>query len=530
MKFNHCRNIYSVRIIKPHERYKYDEQSQLKAVLEDINNNDVVIDCAVFDKPKRSTVTCTKNHASKFPCEYCQNCAVYHVCSNKKNKSVVKKRYELLENTIQQQIQQLQANQEDSSEENGQIDLLEQQLATLKEEKENELSKQGRTKLTWPASTSARNPRTLENITAIVNEIEANPEITETDPDFCKGIKGRSLFLNQPYFHLIKDIPTEYMHICCFGVVKRLVELCFKVGDNRERVTQRRLSPPELFNEKIKAIQVHREFGRRCRNLDFGVLKAAEFRNIILFFFPIILDCIEEQYKDEKKMWLHLVYMIRACVIPNEEFRYVKTKDVECACQKFYKLYEKLYGKVNCSYSIHVVGSHLLEMRGNRPLTHKSAFKFESFFSEMRGMYQPGTCSPLKQILQNCYIKRLLEHHTCEKTTFFQPEKKPVAGKKFNPPKENNHLVYVFNDENQKITMYNIVEILNNDEFRCQIQGKFTLKMQLTPEYDWGKVGVFKIGPLSDDTYVINRNQISGKVMKVNGYLITCPLNVLHEQ
>ena len=115
---------------------------------------------------------------------------------------------------------------------------------------------------------------------------------------------------------------------------------------------------------------------------------------------------------------------MRSCILPNSEFKKINTDTVEKACQKFYKLYEKLFGQQNCTYSIHTFVSHLLKIKGNRPLTHKSAFKFESFFSEMRNMFQPGTVSPLKQILQNCYIKRLLEFHYCEKKIFYSTEKK----------------------------------------------------------------------------------------------------------
>ena len=259
------------------------------------------------------------------------------------------------------------------------------------------------------------NPRTLENIRQIVNAIENDPEILKTDPDYCKGIKGKSLLLDKPFFDLIQDAPAEYMHIVCLGTVKRLIELTFKVGENRDRITKRKLSNPQMYNEKIKSIQLIRESSRRCRNLDFSVMKAAEFRNCLIFFFPIIIDCIEDEFPEEKKIWLHLAFMIRACIIPNDEFTNVNLNDVSNACLQFYKLFEQEFGQHNCTYSIHVVGSHLLQIRGNRPLTFKSAFKFESFFSEMRNLFHPGTTSPLKQVLQNCFVKRLLEFHTCQK-------------------------------------------------------------------------------------------------------------------
>ena len=480
LKFNHCRNIYPFCIIRPCGKYKYDEQAEIERVLKDINENDIVIDCAVLDKPKRSTVLCEKGHSAKFPCEYCENCAVTHLSQNKKSK------------------------------------------------KDNELNKSGKKQLTWPSSTMSGTQRTLESIRAIVTEIENNPDILKNDA-FCKGIKGKSLLLYQPSFNMIRDVPCEYMHLVCLGVIKRLIENTFKVGENRERLTKRKLTNPQVFNQKIRDIQSTREFGRRCRNLDFSTMKAAEFRNLLLFFFPIVIDCIEDDFPKEKQIWLHLVFMIRACVIPNNEFRNVNDDDVKSACKKFYVLYEKAFGPTNCTYSIHVSGSHLLQVRDNRPLTHKSAFKFESFFAEMKNLFHPGTVSPLKQILQNCFVKRLLEYHTCEKETFYSAEKKPTPGKKFNPGKENNHLIYTFNEDHM-YSMYIIDEIIDKSSFRCKIQGKFKMKIQLTPEYDWSHVGVFKVGAISEELVIVNRKDIAGKVIKVNEFLITCPYNVLHEQ
>ena len=367
------------------------------------------------------------------------------------------------------------------------------------------------------------NLRTVEGILTISNEIENDPEIVKNNPDYCKGIKGKSLLLEQPNFNILNDMPCEYMHLVCLGTVKRMVELNFKVGENRDRKTKRKLTPPQLFNELIKSVKLTREFSRRCRNLDFSVMKASEFRNLLIFFFPIVLDCIEDEYKNDKRVWLHLVYMIRACIIPNNEFRKIDNRQVESACKNFYNLYEKLFGQINCTYSIHLVGSHLLKIRGNRPLPYKSAFKFESFFSEMRNLFHPGSVSPLKQILQNCYVKRLLEPHQCEKKLFFRPQKNNVTAK------EDNSLIYTYTEDGE-LNIYKIIEKCEGGSFNCNMQGKFKANFPLTPEYNWSEVGVFKIGPVSEETFVVERNSISGKVLQVHGYLITCPTNVLTEQ
>ena len=530
MKFDGCRNIYPVRIIKPAERFKYNEQEQLQLMLDDINDNDLVIDCCSLDNPKRAVFKCAKTASAKFGCEYCFNCAVPFVNTKKKTLFKIRKKYEDQEKRLSKEIEQLELQTQEDNEESVHLINLRQTLGTVTLEKEAELQKQGRKQLTWPVSTMSGNLRTVEEINEIANEIENNPDIVKTDPLYCKGLKGKSPMLDQPYFHFINDMPCEYMHIVCLSVVKRMVELNFKVGENRDRVTKRKLSSPQSYNEKIKSVQVTGDFSHRCRNLDFGVMKAGEFRNVLIFFFPIVLECIEDtndthEFDKDKEVWLHLVFMIRACVLPNNEFKRATKKDIESACKKFYALYEELFGQHNCTYSIHVVPSHLLKIRGDMPLTHKSAFKFESFFAEMRSLFHPGTVSPLKQILQNSYVKRRLENHHCEKTIKYCPENT----KKLHPGKENNSLIYTF-DENEKLTMYSIVSVIDENSFSCHIQGKFQANFTQTPEYNWSDVGVFKIGPISDECYVVQRNEISGKVLKVNGYLITCPKNVLLEQ
>ena len=114
--------------------------------------------------------------------------------------------------------------------------------------------------------------------------IEKIEEGLEMNPDERKGIKGRSLMLNVQDFNYIHGIPTEYMHLLALGVVKRLLEQCFTVGENRSRLVKTPLASPDLFNVLMKSIKVTHEFSRRARKLDLAVMKAQELRNICIFF------------------------------------------------------------------------------------------------------------------------------------------------------------------------------------------------------------------------------------------------------
>ena len=531
--FTSCRNVYPVKLVRPVNKYKVNEQDPIGSILKDINNNDLIIDSAIFDKIKRSVARCAKSHAGYYACEYCEAAAqLLGDGVTQSNLDKFKKKIDLQRTSINRQLQSIMDKPSTTGTLEARefnIQLLRNALVDLDVQESDELKKTVKKQLCWPFQTRKGKLRTLTSIHDIIDRIEEEGPL---DRDEAKGFIGKSHFLNQPHFHFINDMNCEYMHLVCLGLVKRLISLTFRVGENRDRVTKRKLSDPALFNVYILEVQSPREYSRRCRSLDFSVLKAQEYRNIILCFFPLVIKCIEPEFTDEIKMWYNIVFVVRACILPNSEFEAIPESKIKSACETFFRLFEKLYGKKNCSYSVHVVASHILLIRGNEPLTFRSAFKFESFFAEMKKMYAPGTSSTVKQILQNCYMKRLVECHSCQKTIFYQPKKKKIPGKKFNPGLENNYLIYV-KDENNDRQLYQIIGVDETDSnvFTCIRQGKFEINNPLTPNLNWSDVGVYKVGPTNNEQlYSVNRNEISGKIVKVDNYLITCPLNVLQEK
>ena len=460
VNFKNCRNIYPIKLIRPNNRFKYDEQEEIKKVINDIKNANISIYASIFDNPKRSVAKNVKCHSSTFACEYCEASAERYI-----NDTMTKH------------------------------------------------------KLTWPPSTMNGRPRTITAIRRIVNSIENEDE--DVTSNYLKGIKGRSVFMDLPNFDLILDMPTEYMHLVCLGLVKKMLEYTYKIGEKRDRITTRKRSDPKLFNDLIHNVQVTRECSRRVRNLDTANFKAQEYRNTLLFFFPIVLENIRNNWKKERQLWLTLVFVIRSCVIPNEEFDHVSKETIVSASELYYNLFHELYGQKNCIYSLHVSSSHILKMRGNVPLTERSAFRFESFYSEMKNLFKSGTKSPLKQILLNTIMKRKLEHHTCEKSIFY-------SEKNDEKKMENNSLIYTF--DNNEHNLYVITKIQNENEFICKRHGKFNYQTPLLPNYNWKSVGVFRKGPIGPTEYTINKNDIKGKVFSVLNMLITCPINVLNEK
>ena len=472
-------------------------------MLDDIKKNNLRVLQFVADKPKRSLAKDCKSSASWYPCEYCyakgtkiqrtENTQVK--CNLLKQKTYLEERIKECENST------------DSTNINHLVSLKNDIQKTI-----NALNK--KTNILWPSSTLGSEPRTRNSILNIVERIENNEKLSLDEE---KGVVGRSLLLDLPDFNYVYDAPAEYLHSGCLGVVKKLTELTFDVGENRTRVTKRKLSSTKTFNELMLKTKVFKEFPRRARRLDFAVFKGQEFRNLCIFFFPLVLECIEPEAK-ERNLWLNLCYSLRASLIPTEEFKQIKLDDVNDCCHYFYKVFEQIFGPLNCTYNLHVLCGHMLEIRTHGPLTQTSAFKFESFYGEMRRSFVPGTVSPMKQICKNILLKRAISSHQCDNN---------IVISNYDTPLESNKFIYCY--KNKEYLIYQVKHI-NDTEVTCNKVGQYKATFKETPNLNWATVGVFRKGGISADTTTIRKNEIKGKVLCVGKYLITCSFNVLNEK
>ena len=70
-KFESCKRIYPLRIIRPIRKVDIDHYEQMDLALQDIYENDCIVTQFVGDNLKRAIARHSLNHASWFPCEYC---------------------------------------------------------------------------------------------------------------------------------------------------------------------------------------------------------------------------------------------------------------------------------------------------------------------------------------------------------------------------------------------------------------------------------------------------------------------------
>ena len=507
-KFKHCKQIYPHKLVRPLSSQKLDNRRHLGDVLTDINDNHLRIMQFIADKLKRSDAKDCKGHSSWYPCEYCY---AKGVKVDVTNNGPAKKKIEQQIALVQEKIDQCESD-EMTSQTAQKID----NLNCLKSELQKSLNAlKKKSNILWPYSTMhGGESRTRNSIMAILDRIESGEQLTLDD---TKGILRRSLLLDVPDFNFIYDSPAEYLHCACLGVIKRLVEVTFDVGKKRKRVTKTKLISPSKFNKLLMTVKMFKEFSRRARSLDFAVYKGQEFRNLLLFHFPLVLQCFEQNAK-EITLWLNFAFMFRSSVIPSEEYSNISLALVQECCENFYKLFEELYGPENCTYNMHTFCSHLLEIRTHGPLTETSAFIFESFYGEIRRSFVPGTTAPLKQILKKILLKRNLSNHVCKNDIFIT---------NYDTSLESNKLIYCY--KNNKYIIYEITDI-DGDMLLCNKVGQYPVSFPETPNITWSKVGVFKKGGVSSEITQINSSEISGKALNVGPYLITCPMNVLHEK
>ena len=80
------------------------------------------------------------------------------------------------------------------------------------------------------------------------------------------------------------------MHSACSGVARKLIKCLFSPDPAKDKkLTAFRT---QNLDEGLRQIRVPSEFQRKARPLDTGSYKAEEYRNIFLFYFPLVIEYV----------------------------------------------------------------------------------------------------------------------------------------------------------------------------------------------------------------------------------------------
>ena len=346
-------------------------------------------------------------------------------------------------------------------------------------------------------------------------------EEAERTGDSVYGIKAPSPFQEVPGFDLVRDMLPEALHWLDGGFTKNTMLRTFRGGGRPQTRENYRQTNSEELSRHLAKQTVPSDFPRLARLYVPSVYKALEWRNIILFHFPIVLHCLEEEKQNEILVFLSYAFLSRAVRLPEEEYQMVPPDMLQLAIDILVPNYTEAYGVTAGTYNSHHVFAHLLEIREELgPLTQHTSYPFEGTYAELRRSFQAGTPNVSKQIFQKMLLRKFRPGHPCRKAM------KPVKpyDKKF---KARDDLIYTF--ANGTACLFQVVSDGHDGEYTCH---KFNVEPKTfhwERRLDFGLVGVFQKQGLAHERHTVQHRDIKGKVISSKGLLITVPLNILLE-
>lgn len=204
----------------------------------------------------------------------------------------------------------------------------------------------------------------------------------------------QTILCNIPNLGLVTNVPLDYMHLVCLGVVRKLLLLwTTKSFRFKLSITQKKQISTALINLRK---HVPFEFSRKPRDLNYIKLwKATEFRQFLLYIGPIVLINILDESVYSNFLTLHAAITILVSLNLSakvENIQYAKE-----LLQHFVKCFQIIYGKKYVSHNVHNLLHLANDVETFGPLDEFSAFRFENYLSKIKKLIRKGD-KPLQQI------------------------------------------------------------------------------------------------------------------------------------
>ncbi len=313
------------------------------------------------------------------------------------------------------------------------------------------------------------------------------------------GVKGRGLAADIPGIDLIMDIPSEVMHLGFLGVVRKMLKLMYLPKPGQPRHDVRHMPADDgQFNAYLRDQKAFTNFSRCTRPFDRANYKSEEYRNLILCYWPIVMDTAPA---GTVKAWLLTMYILRAVSLPDALYVPLKEK-VKAALGQWYVEYERAFKAENCTYNTHVF-HHIDLVRDLGPLWETSATASEDFYAILKKNYREGTTATGSQALMNTNLARMCGHH-CER---------PRLVTQTATSRLEDRYVYTNDGRVMKITN------LSKDEVRAYHVPVYPVAGLLTG-VDLSEVLVFSVdcGRIEPVEYSLRPAEITGKVAVSRNY------------
>lgn len=297
---------------------------------------------------------------------------------------------------------------------------------------------------------------------------------------------------------LISQVPIDYMHLCCLGVMKKLL-LLWKEGPLPHKIRPRQAAKISSRLQKLSHC-IPKDFVRKTRTLnDLRNWKATEFRTFMLYAGPVALkDLIDNQKFDHFMKFHTAMYLLISIAAFKEEWINI----ARCLLDSFNKDFSELYDKNCMIYNVHMLKHLHLDALIHGPLDRISAFPFEN------------SMQPIKRLLRkkNCHLKQLV-NRLVERNHLYLPEIPNSRVKCVNKHEKDN--CYLTSD----LRVCLLVEIVS--EGQCYVKCYGVQEDVAFYPIKSSKLGIYFVDEIQE-RQVLALSQLTKKCFRIpysNGYI-----------
>ncbi|XP_070169777.1 uncharacterized protein [Polyergus mexicanus] len=174
---------------------------------------------------------------------------------------------------------------------------------------------------------------------------------------------------------MVSQVPFEYMHLVCLGVMKKLLSAWIYGKYSRlSKLSGRSIS---IMCARLNTLKEYcpSNFSRRPRSLDAcSKYKATEFRQFLLYTGIVVTYGILDDQLYKHFLFLHVAIRILVSNSPSK----LQLRFAELALQKFVQRSKNLYGSTFNSYNVHGLLHLTNDVRHLGKLDSFSAFPYEN--------------------------------------------------------------------------------------------------------------------------------------------------------
>lgn len=202
---------------------------------------------------------------------------------------------------------------------------------------------------------------------------------------------------------MVNDVPFDYMHVVCLGVVKRLLNTWLS-GPLPSRLPSRIV---EQISSRLVSLRGHLpcEFARQPRTLgELGRWKATELRQFLLYSGILVLDGIlneinSKMYPNFLLLHAGIQILCRPSILSPSTIQFAH----ECLVN-FIQTAKDLYGEQMIVYNVHCLSHLSADVARMGSLDSYSCFPFENYMSTLKRFVRSPN-NPLAQVVSRLQEK-----------------------------------------------------------------------------------------------------------------------------